>query len=337
VRTPRITLLAAAAGTALAMAAVALSAAAPATAAASWHSIPLEVPQNEDTFSAHAISDTGVVVGYIGTEPWVWDAITGKGRALPLPAGASSGAARAVNRDGVIVGSVGDGSRTHAARWNKNGSVDVLTAANASDSGATAISDDGRIAGWSGGAFGPKSPVRFADGAAVAVPGDPSGTGMVTGIANGGTVIGYLRTYMCNCPEHGFEEGIHGKMMLSPAPDGISMPEAIQSDGLRIAGTVNYQAVTWRIGLSPATHQPFWKRTTVGHLEPNAATYANGMSRDGVYLAGSAEVSGVNRAWVHEGGGFTTLPGTNAAAADVNGSGTVLGTIADKPVVWHRT
>jgi uncharacterized membrane protein len=303
--------------------------------APAWHATQLEVPADATHVEANAINQTGKVVGSVDQQPMVWDSITGKGRALPMPSGYNHGYPYDINDAGIIVGTVyGTGAR--AARWNLDGSVDVFETSG-SETGARVINNNGDIAGWSGGATGPKSPVRFvgADHTPEPLEGDPQDTGAVTGISDGGIVIGFYRRYMCNCPEHGFEQGLHGKMLLSPAPNGISEPSGIQGDGLRIVGTVDYQAVSWRIGLSPATHQPYWKRTSLGHLRPGAATYAKAISHDGERIVGSAEVGGGTLGWVYRDGGFAELPGPNSDAWDVNNAGSVLGAQNGHPAVWR--
>jgi hypothetical protein len=120
-----------------------------------------------DTASAgYGINDAGTVVGYSESlrahRAMRWTAGTGM-RALPVPAGADTTEARAINNAGLIVGlveSTGDPASRRAAAWvpDTDTAVRLPLPEGATGAQAADVNERGQIVGWAG--FGIDRPYR---------------------------------------------------------------------------------------------------------------------------------------------------------------------------------
>ena len=121
--------------------------------------------------AVRALSDSGVAAGdAVGTDgrdhPVMWDR-AGRIIDLGLPAGAGSGQAQAILRDGVIVGTVevpmpGGGSQSQAVQWLRPGAFVLLPPARAgAASSAAGATDATSLVGTVMDADGGRHPVRW--------------------------------------------------------------------------------------------------------------------------------------------------------------------------------
>jgi uncharacterized membrane protein len=325
--------------------AAAIGAAAPAAPA---HAAPftpsvyyLDVPSGAHSVFVSAINNTGTIVGGVNGRAVKWNATSGAMTYLPPVDGYVVTGASDVNDSGVVVGY---GAKTEFSeirrpiRWNTAGAPTKLSPNDGF--GATAISSDGHIAGWSGAAYGPRSPVRFVNNQPEHLTGSP-GNGYTAGVANGGIVAGHFQGYMCaECRPHAFVQ-TRGQdpVMLPTVDDQPSTAAEISTDGRRVAGTVNDQAVTWSLVSLPFLGDT-WMQSTIGPFRAGWETFTTAMSPSGGVLAGNATSGDNDRAWAQLFGVFVELPGGQADAVDVNDAGVAVGYLkpdgsAKRPVVWR--
>jgi uncharacterized membrane protein len=121
--------------------------------------------------AVRALSDSGLAAGdAVGTDgrdhPVVWDR-TGRITDLGLPAGARSGQAQAILRNGVIVGTAevpmpGGGFRSRAVQWLTPGNFVLLPSAGDGTASSTAgATDAASFVGYVEDADGGRHPVRW--------------------------------------------------------------------------------------------------------------------------------------------------------------------------------
>ncbi|WP_412741956.1 hypothetical protein [Krasilnikovia sp. MM14-A1004] len=286
-----------------------------------------------------AINNAGTVVGAVDGRAVVWNAETGTMRKLRAVPEYPYSVAEAINASGVIVGLAASSSTAHVSRpvrWNLDGTVTLLT----SEEGvaATAIGDDDEIAGWRGGMFAQRTPVRLRNGKAIDIK-VSSGTGYVTDISGAGVVVGVTQGYRCNCTPHAFVTQGASSTTLTLASTVESGAAAITTDGRRIVGTADGRATVWEHVADTGPHAG-WMMGSLGQPRSGWATQPTGMNGSGDLTVGTAHSGSAQIGWVRRGTAFTELDGNRAEPVDVNDGGVIAGYVtatsgAKQPVVWR--
>lgn len=206
----------------------------------------LPKPQGFTWSSASAVNDDGVIVGSGGTsneviEPLVWL----NGVPVVLETNGFGGAAYDINRSGDIVGYVNTDRFTAPALW-RNGKLTILPGLFENGGIATAIDDQGRVAGISQGgndAAGTQVPTQWIQNQPVALPVtfgkdyigvlgvNRSGGGRVSGYvierrALAGDPYGYLVNVAV-----GWQEG-EFRQLQNPSGNGGSVAYGVNASGL---------------------------------------------------------------------------------------------------------
>ncbi len=125
----------------------------------SGHMMPLPPPPGCTEVVAIGINDAGqVVVNPYGgrlSQPFLYDAQTGRWTTLAPPAGAQQGGASALNGQGQAAGWAGPFGgtfntepSTHAVLWSGGAATDLGTLPGATDSGAFALNGRGEVVGF---------------------------------------------------------------------------------------------------------------------------------------------------------------------------------------------
>jgi uncharacterized membrane protein len=296
------------------------------------HAAPTVTHLQRDGYDAtvYAINNRGQVAGTLDSRPAVWDAATGQYRFLPLPSGAASGKAFAINDAGTIVGDlVTAGGAQVAARWNVGGSIDrFLPPAGYSAAQAVAVSEDGRMAGWVWSFDDHPRAVRFtAAGEALPITADP--VSELSAMSPDGVVAVAVRTPQCgNCPN---------PILIDDGATQLALPGASIAAGLTTRGDTvigwsgadPHSVSLWHAHRSATTHKRFYVRTALATPFATAYPMAEAVSSDGSLIAGDGF-----GAWIHRDGAYTVLD-AGGRVTDVNDNGAVLGTSGGQPVVWR--
>ncbi|MEU7903369.1 hypothetical protein [Actinoplanes sp. NPDC049118] len=283
-----------------------------------------------------AINNGNVIVGQTGSKAVKW--VDGLPLNLTDVPGYAASAATDINDSGVIVGWVGPKSgylKRKPVRWEPDGSYTLLTGNNES-SWAEAISNDGHIAGRMATSNSAARPVRIRGGRNLPIG---AGAGMVTGIATGDIVTGYLNE--CGtCATTAFVDGSRvgggtGLHLLPGGTDNRTVAGAISADGRKIVGVANDELVTWTYEANPADGV-HWRRARIGRPPLEGVLTVSAVSSDGARIAGHTRAASLmQKAWIYENGAFVVLPAYSTWVEGVNIHGTVAGGMTTAAVFWR--
>jgi probable HAF family extracellular repeat protein len=247
--------------------------------------------QGSSGFSSEArdVNTSGQVAGYINSRAYLWSA-EATPTELPLPEGAASSFATALNDQAVVVGGTTISGQLRAVRW-QNGESTVLGTLNGGDSFANEVNGSGVIVGNSNG-----HAVRWQDGTLTDLGTLGGLSSSANGINTSGQIVGQSTTSSGH--QHAFlwQNGTMTDLgTLGTGQESVAMD--INDDG-EVVGATAITPTPCCEGGDPIVHAFVWRNGTMFDLGPPDADegQAFGISNTGFVAGNSVDFDGFSHA-----------------------------------------